>query len=241
MTHFVVRQGAVDAGDTEDRVPTTRVLLEVGGRDVEHIAADGHPCVLLGGVQRDLLKRDGAVGVERDSNRLGDCAGCYFVHRGERRRGAGGGRPGERGRVHPLEGDGRADARERQAACDAPDARDQGGDGGLRRLHHPAAGLLARHGRVLEAQLGDGGARVGAVDLDPEDGVVEHAHHVPRQMVGLRVHVVVPRAAAHLLCREQPRDGDGEGPEAVAPVLAVLGRCLGVLDHAALPRDPAVE
>mmetsp|Transcript_52167 Transcript_52167/g.138523 ORF Transcript_52167/g.138523 Transcript_52167/m.138523 type:complete len:487 (+) Transcript_52167:1563-3023(+) len=99
-------------------------------------------------------------------------------------------------------------------------------------LLKPAAKVArARERRVLEAQGRLARRRVeAAVHLDAEVRVVHHAHHVPGERFRLAVHRGVPAAAEQLgvLAHHQLAHVHLQLPKAPAPVLAILGRLLGV-------------
>mmetsp|Transcript_18663 Transcript_18663/g.62548 ORF Transcript_18663/g.62548 Transcript_18663/m.62548 type:complete len:682 (-) Transcript_18663:56-2101(-) len=250
VAHVLVRLSAVSADHAHDGVGPAWMLLHVRLGDMVHVPPDDEPGVLLCVVLGHLLEGDGPLrdGRLRRSVRLGD---GHHGHLRLRRRQLGRRRrlaraSARRGAAADLQLWGALKAHDAGEGGDALDAAHEGRLLCGLALHalplHPPAGLLPRERGVLEGERGDHAALVvHAVHLDAEDGVVEHAHHVPGQVVGLGVHVRVPGAAADLLGAEEPRDGHVERPESVAPVAAVLGGRLRVRDHSALPRDAAVE
>ena len=66
-------------------------------------------------------------------------------------------------------------------------------------------------------------------------------HEVPDELLRLGVHGLVPGADGDLLGPEHVEHLDVDGPEAPAPVLAVLGWALRVVEGAHLPRLTAVQ
>mmetsp|Transcript_836 Transcript_836/g.2438 ORF Transcript_836/g.2438 Transcript_836/m.2438 type:complete len:476 (-) Transcript_836:1226-2653(-) len=169
--------GRVLAAEHEDGLGAARVILEVGRRVVDD-PVDFDPARGLVRVLGELLARDDVV--------LGGLRERGVLRRLLRVLGRGG-RGGGLGRLG-----GRLARGERRGGGLGVDG--EGGvevlDAELGAVGHPAALLLARHGRVLGASGGDDavGRHGLPVHEDGEPGVVEHAHDVPGQVVGLRVH-----------------------------------------------------
>mmetsp|Transcript_21658 Transcript_21658/g.73628 ORF Transcript_21658/g.73628 Transcript_21658/m.73628 type:complete len:235 (-) Transcript_21658:738-1442(-) len=93
---------------------------------------------------------------------------------------------------------------------------------------------------MLEGQLCCA-PHLALVDAHPEAAVVAHAHHVPREVVRLRVVALVPRPAAYLARVLELVVCQLDVPEDPAPVLVPGAHLLEALDVAQAPRQAVVE
>ena len=229
--------GRVGARDHGDRLRAAGVALEVLGRVVDR-ALDDDPAVVGPVVLGDFGER-----VARLLGRRGERERLEVRRRrGEAQRLD----LGQREAAVGLLGDGRRARRVHVAhgLLVLRLGRAHGAAAAPRLGRHPAARGLAGERRVLEREAR---AALGALEVlhDREPGVVEHAHDVPRELLGLRVHGGVPRAARHVLGLEQVGRRHGDGPHAPAPVLAGGRRRVRRVRHVAVldevPRLAPVE